>query len=609
MKKTSLFLVLFIFSTASFAGALIDADVLASMTTHALRRPMTRYLAAMTPPAKTATTIIIFAKAQQDVSALLHRVKQLPGVTAHAVHFMPAVIASIPKDKTILNKIAKDNAVAQISLNKAGSEELEISAQALMLHPSTTYPTVNNWWQAGYTGHTGVVGIIDSGIAVEHPGLSGKTIILNDADPEYAHYKNGVRTPHGTGVACIYAGAGSGAFPSDIGIAHGASTIVAGFAMEHDDTVDNPKEDELSLMSTLDWMLTRAAVKPTVINYSFGNGNVSCPVCTDWSGLAKIVDYVVTHEKILWVKSGGNKGFPGASNLSTLTSPADNYNALTVANMNPTVRKDGLSYQTADRAQHAIRYTSSRGPTLNGRRKPDITAPGNDTRTCAPDDTVYPFTYTSSMNFHDGYRLMGGTSSAAPHVGGAILLLQDAGIRNPIAAKALLLNSADAWTDNGVAGPEDPQHPYQGGHAAVMGSEWNPTYGWGYMNMQKAFDQRSHLVEERLTTNTPVREYKISLPIGGKVTLVHERRVGYNADNTEWRLSHLSLELYDADTLQLLAADDSAIDTVHQIANCVKHKGDLRCSDETKTIQAIVRVKLLSAIEGSDDEPFALVYE
>lgn len=608
MKKRYFFFSLLILSTSAFSAAMVDPDVTASMASHKPNGLATHSLM-MTEPTNNTTSLIIFAKSQQQVPSLLRHIKSLPGTSTRALHFMPAVIATIPTNRILLNMIAHDDAVAQISLIKPGTEELETSAQALMLSPSATYANVNNWWQAGYTGHSGVVGIIDSGIAIEHPGLAGKTIILHDADPEYTKYKNGVRTPHGTGVACIYTGMGSSAFPSDIGIAHGASTIVAGFAMEHDDAVDNTKEDELSLTSTLDWMLTHATVKPTVINYSFGNGTVSCPLCTDWSGLAKIVDYVVNHEKILWVKSGGNKGFPKSSNQPTLTSPAENYNALTVANMNPTVIENGLAYQTADRAKHAIRYTSSRGPTLQGRRKPDITAPGNDTRTCAPDSTIYPFTYKTSMDFHDGYRLMGGTSSAAPHVGAAILLLQDAGIKNPIAAKALLINSADAWTDNGVAGPEDPDHPYQGGHAAVMGSEWNPTYGWGYMNLQKAFDQRSHLVEDRLTLNTPVREYKISLPVGGKVTLVHERRVGFNANNTEWRLSHVSLELYDADTQQLLSTDDSPIDTVHQIANCMKNKGELRCSEDTKTLEAIVRVKLLSAIEGSDDEPFALVYE
>ena len=311
----------------------------------------------------------------------------------------------------------------------------------------------------------------------------------------------------------------------------------------------------------------------------------------------------------MWVKSAGNQGIAEPGSKSTMTSPADNYNGITVANMNPTIIVNGIAQQTPDRSLHAIRYTSSRGPTLNGRRKPDITAPGNDTRTCAPDAQKYKLFYPPGMDFHDGYRLMGGTSSAAPHVGAAILLLQDAGIKNPIAEKALLLNSADAWTDSSKPGPDDPFHEYKGGHYAVMGSEWNPTYGWGYLNMQKAFEQRNHIIEDQLTLNETVKEYKADLPVGGKVTLVHERRVGHNDNGSEWRLSHLSLEIYDEKTQQLVAQDSSQIDSVHQVANCTRKLGDKLCAEKTQPIHAIIRVKLLSPeLDGSDNEPFAIVY-
>src|SRR5207253_1202414 len=96
-------------------------------------------------------------------------------------------------------------------------------------------------------------------------------------------FPDGVRSAHGTGVACIYAGLGTSSFPHDLGIAHGARTIISGLAGEG---VGEAK-DLWQTLSTLDWMLTRAEVKPTIINYSFGNGILACPSCPDWSGLAK----------------------------------------------------------------------------------------------------------------------------------------------------------------------------------------------------------------------------------------------------------------------------------------------------------------------------------
>lgn len=601
MKKIY-FGVLFLLCTPlSFAHGMIDADVFYTIDESALQKPT----AVIAPQ---FISVLIFLNSAADSTEVLNFLHQFEGVEASQLGFMPVIAAVVPKDKSILNRIAEHAAVAQISSNRAGSEELEVSAQAMLLAPSSEHPVVNNWWGNGYTGHHGVIGLIDSGVAVKHLALANKKIVVRkEADSSFFDFPDGVRSAHGTGVACIYAGLGTSLFPRDVGIAYGARTIVSGLAGEG----AGEAKDLWQTLTTLDWMLTRAEVKPTVINYSFGNGILACPACPDWSGLAKTVDYVINHEKIMWVKSAGNLGYiepkDEAPYASTMTVPADNYNGITVANMSPTIKKDGVAWQTPDRSLHTISYRSSRGPTLAGRKKPDLSAPGDDTWTCAPDPDLYPFRYTDAMHYQSGYRLMGGTSSAAPHVGGAILLMQDAGIVSPIQEKALLINSADAWTDSDQPGPHDTSTPYQDSHFSVMGSAWNRTYGWGYINLQNAFDERHNLVEDTLTLAEPIKEYEVVLPVGAKVTLVHERRVGYTKTNLEWKLSHLSLEIYDAKTNQLIAQDDSVIDTVHQVANCERKPDERVCSATTHEVRAIIRVKLWSSsLEGSDDEPFAL---
>jgi len=484
-----------------------------------------------------------------------------------------------------------------LSESFADEEHLAINLQAIKLAKSPQYPHLNNWWSEGYTGKKGVLGIIDTGIDPTHPALKGKTIIFRKEEgANYDKFLNGVRAAHGTGVACIYASTDK----KFKGIASDIPIIISGPSGEETPDIDS----FLQTVGTINWMLERSDVVPTVINYSMGNGRIDCKDCPEWSQLAKIIDNIVNRKKILWVNSAGNQGFITPSFqppfATTLTVPAENYNALTVANMNTNIDKN-RHIKTSDRSEHIIRSTSSRGPTPIGRKKPDITAPGHDTTTCAPDPQQYHLTYTKDMYYKNGFRLMGGTSAAAPHVGAAIVLLQDAGIKNPMAIKALLINSADTWTDSNTS--DESEHA----HFQIMGSEWNRTYGWGYLNMQRAFEQRHDLIEDYLTRNHPEKTYKALVQVGQKITLVHERRVGYFKDSSEWKLSHLSLTLLDANTKQIIAQDSSKIDTVHQIANCIKTQGKT-CSAETKTIEALVKVRLINpSIDGSNKEPFALL--
>jgi subtilisin family serine protease len=120
------------------------------------------------------------------------------------------------------------------------------------------------------------------------------------------------------------------------------------------------------------------------------------PICDESERL--IGDGVVV------VAAAGNEGFEerlGALGaLYRGISITDPGNADAVITVGSTHRRDPHTY--------GVSYFSSRGPTGDGRRKPDLVAPGEKITAPTP---------------NGGWKIMDGTSMAAPHVSGAAALL------------------------------------------------------------------------------------------------------------------------------------------------------------------------------------------
>lgn len=469
------------------------------------------------------------------------------------IRFMPGLYVGEVTESE-LKDIEKRHPEAEVNSFPDSKEELTTSVRSILLEtPEHATEPLSNWWDAGFTGKGTVIGVLDSGVPdnyaigdqlfTRQSALNDKKLIVNRGpDSAFDQYLNGVRTAHGTGVTCIYTG-----------VAKGSENFLITLAGDSD--VDDT-DWGLTLVN-LDWLLMTAdQPKPNVINYSFGNG----PLIEDWSFVAQTVDYIVDEFNVVWVKSAGNTGWVAPTDsapfANTLTVPADSYNAIVVANMNNTVYKgtDSLT-KTSDRSQHSIMPSSSRGPTRDGRRKPDLTAPGNDTRTCAPQTSVYAVPenptfkqYTTSMQYDPitETRLVGGTSMATPHVGAAAAIIYDSGITDPMSIKALLINSADTWTDELTP------------HQAIGGSKWNRTYGWGYLNMNQAFEQRENLYQVNIRPHQTIC-YQGDLRAQDKVTLVWEKHL-------HDPFTPMKLELYERIQEVLMDEDDSQIDNVLQVS-------------------------------------------
>ncbi len=397
------------------------------------------------------------------------------------------------------------------------------------------YSNGNNrgFWANGLDGGVWDVGVIDTpGVQQNHPNLSRLTFLRAPGVP------SSDADGHATGVAGIIASDHA----THTGIAPGMETMLTG------DCINNS-------WAHADWMVSSAPDDPEVINQSCGSGSSA----TEYPSDGQFLDAIVDDFDLSWANSAGNDGSPGGvATAETLNDEGTSYNALIVANM--------WDNNTAGRGDDVIRASSSRGPTPQGRKKPDITAPGHQTMTTSSEWEDFCPIWPVSC---DDFTNLGGTSAASPHVAGGALLLTDArGDSDPLTTKAILINTANTWTDGGTLSTTSDDGP-------VSGSLWNQTYGWGYLNLSSAwlhaFDVFEGTIDDGTTPAGSVenRFYLGWMTPNEKATLVWNRHLASNGSSTPGTvedLSDLDLFLYRENDGVELDRSWSGQDNVEQIA-------------------------------------------
>ena len=153
------------------------------------------------------------------------------------------------------------------------------------------------------------------------------------------------------------------------------------------------------------------------------NLSLGCPWFPDeyaagQSPLCQELDQLVA-TGVVAVVSAGNSGASGtltggssdvAGALASITDPGNAEKAITV----------GSSHKAFPHV-YGVSYTSSKGPTLDGRLKPDLVAPGEHIASAASAAFLAGVPPLESLPEQDvAYREESGTSMAAPHVSGAI---------------------------------------------------------------------------------------------------------------------------------------------------------------------------------------------
>jgi hypothetical protein len=292
--------------------------------------------------------------------------------------------------------------------------------------------------QTGYTGNGVIVAVIDTGIDSNNPMLQGR--ILDSVDIT-GHNDPMDHEGHGTHVAGIVASI-SDVYP---GIAPGASLI-------------NVKINEsLSIIEDgIQWCIDHKnayAGNIRIIQMSVGTPHAEASDGTD-SRSMKADDAV----------EAGISVVVAVYDRGGLGNPEQAFNVIAVGAVND---KDTPSISDDNLASY-----SGHGRTLDGRPKPDVLAPGDQT----DDPLVGIWSTRSSLanaSFYEAvdgsYGRISGTSMAAPHVSGTIALMLEANPSlTPAQVKAILRQTARLNNDLQGLGVDNRGYGIIDAYAAVQ---------------------------------------------------------------------------------------------------------------------------------------------
>ncbi len=478
----------------------------------------------------------------QSQAPLVEAVRAAGGEVIYRYRLVNALAARLPNHA--IAQLEARPEVAAVFPDQQIESDLNVSVAAI---------GANTWWSNGLDGGIWDVAVVDSGMDKTHPAFVGHTVVEgrflaaagNPATDPSPDDVNG----HGTHVAGIIAsvnGTYKGvANSTDVGKV--VYNLKAGY--DGDGIDDGPASMFWSdAMAAVDWAFGRPD-DPDVLNLSYG----ACASSSGWP-FERFWDAVVDELESSAAIAAGNSGF------TCIHSPSVAYNVLSVANV--------YDNSTVVRGDDTIWSTSSRGPAPDGRRKPDIAAPGALIR--------------SANNNWEGVNSdwveYTGTSQAAPHVAGGLLLTLDGGLYDPREQKALLINTAE---DRGAAG-------------------WDAEWGWGYLDLAHAYFHRLDVFDFALSPAPDFDLYVGPISPGDRATLVWNRHVDYVGANyppSASTLNDLDLYLYNATSNLLVNSSIRVLDNVEQV-------------DANATFTGVLRVQAVSSsFSGVSTERYALATE
>ncbi len=313
-------------------------------------------------------------------------------------------------------------------------------------------------WNLGYTGHGRLIASFDTGVEGSHPALAA-TWKGNDSSYSGSAWFDpyGSANPvdlngHGTHTMGLMVGR-DGA--DTIGVAFNAQWISAA-VIDRGQTLNKTISD---ILDAFEWVADPDGNPQTV-------ADLPDVLCNSWGipkGLFSPCDNTFFEAidnlealGVVVIFASGNEG----PNLGTIRNPADRTTSMT--------NSFAVGAVDQTRSDLMIANFSSRGPANcdTTKVKPDLVAPGVSLR---------------SSYKGGGFRLMSGTSMAAPLVAGCVALMRE---YNPDATvEQIKMALIETSSDLGIVGKDNE-------------------YGWGFVNVREAIELLPQPIKPRITLET-----------------------------------------------------------------------------------------------------------
>jgi serine protease AprX len=324
-----------------------------------------------------------------------NKLKWFNAVTAYLDEAQKIRVDSLPFVKNtepVRVLIFNDERIEKTALPKiVNSDQLDYGSSFDQLELSDV-PAVH---AKGITGQGIIIGILDTGFDWKYHESLKNSRVLNEYDFVFhdsvtADQSGDVpgQDSHGTFVFSVIGGYKDSAL---IGSAYGSSFILA----KTENIASETHVEEDNYAAALEWMENLGVdVTSSSLGYNEFDSGTSYTYA-DMDGKTTIVTRAAElafRRGVVTITSAGNEG---TTNWHHILAPADGFNTIAVG----AVYFDNL-----------VASFSSRGPTYDGRIKPDVVTMGVDV-------------FGASTNGTDLYTYGTGTSSAAPIAGGIAALL------------------------------------------------------------------------------------------------------------------------------------------------------------------------------------------